>query len=189
MRLRRITIGVFSVFIAIGVIVYFVLDTSYSSAAVHADTGIGPDPRKLDSVVCLEKPGRMTLILKRGENGSRLFADSFWHEVVAIELPNITHGDRISLADHNVRVGYRRFQAFGCCPIIGSGGVQGYVQFRPTSSGGFYVSYEIVIDSVPESAESGGPHREIIFSGRSTVTYQPRPDEDLHLSIWSKEKK
>ena len=170
MRLVRITIGVLAMMTAAGVVLYLLLDTSYESAAMYENTGIGPDPNDPPTLICLERSGRVTLVLVRGEGESRLgFTDTGWREIVAIDMPRPAAGDRIDLSGADVRVGYRKSQAF-ISWVIGDGGVRGHIHIRSVDANRIVASYEILIDAFCERNIPLHQHRDVIFDGRSTFS-------------------
>src|SRR5437764_9986990 len=86
---------------------YKFVDTAYSRAEFYADTGLVSESARPDSAGLLTygaKPGRVVLLLTRGEPHGIITTEHEWWETVAIEIPEPNGQGRIDLMNSNVRL-------------------------------------------------------------------------------------
>ena len=182
MRPLWITLAVLAVAVGSAVAFYYaVLDRNYSTAEFFADTMIGPDPSRAESMTYLQQPGRLTIALIRGETESQFMTDSSWREIVGIDIPRPSAGDWIDLANPDVKVAYGRAAPF-VSSVIGDRGVRGHIQVHEIDHRNLSVSYEIVIDAFSPRLQPEYQHREVTFRGRSNFRSMPRP---IDRPFWS----
>ena len=165
-----------------------VIDRSYSDAACYPDAGISPDANDLRASVIAGRPGRITLLLMRGERESPIMTDASWHEEVAIDIPRPSAGDQIDLAGPDVRIGYGKFQPFLGQTEIGDRGVRGQIEIHAIDRGGLAASYEVVLDGYSTRLLPEYRHRAVTFRGRSRFPARsPSPDR-RYWSLWPRPK-
>jgi hypothetical protein len=185
MRRLFVTLGVALLCVGGAITGYkVVLDRSYSDAACYPDAGISPDANDSRASVITRRPGRITLLLTRGERESPFMTDASWHEEVAIEIPRPSAGDRIDLAGPDERVGYGKSQPFFGQTEIGDRGVRGQIEIHAIDGGGLAASYEVVLDGYSARLLPDHRHREVAFRGRSRFPAHTPPPDRRYWSLW-----
>jgi hypothetical protein len=173
------------ILLVLGAVLYFaVLDTSYSRTEFYPDTELTVSAGSLGYA---EQPGRITLVLTRGERESPLgFTDTGWREEMCVELSPPNAGERIDVAGPGVRVGYRKLQPLGVPWQIGERGVRGYIHVQAVSPHRLVVEYYVVIDAYAERLLPEAQHREVKFEGTSTFRSGSRPVQSWRGGVWPK---
>ena len=163
-----------AVLVGAAALFYFVvLDTSYSSAAFYPDTGLGMEA---GSLAYIDKPGRTTLVLVRGEHESRLgFDDTGWREEFNVDVPHPAAGDHIDMAGPDIRVAYAKIQPLAGRWTIGDRGMHGSIDVVAVGPDRLTARYDIIVDAYNDRFVPEGRHREVVFRGRATFRSVPRP--------------
>jgi hypothetical protein len=172
--LRFVVVPLLALVGAAALFYFVVLDTSYSSAAFYADTGLGSEAGTLTYI---DKPGRATLVIVRGQHESRLLgdADTGWREEINVDLPSPGAGDHIDLSGPDIRVSYAKIQPLAGRWTIGDRGVRGSIDVEAVGPDRITAHYDIVVDAYNDRFVPEVRHRELVFRGRATFRSASRP--------------
>jgi hypothetical protein len=174
------------VFTAALVFYYAVVDTTFSTAVFHADTGLARESGERHPLVYEDRPGRVTIVVARGADPDKFMTGHGWREEVAIDMPLPITGDRIDLTRPDVRVALIAHNDHRVRWGIGNGGVHGFVDYESVSSNSLAARYNVVVDAETAQLTPGNRHRTLVFEGRATFRAQPRPTEERYGDLWPK---
>jgi hypothetical protein len=187
-RIRLWLIVVLAAAVVGGAIAFYFkfVDTAYSRAEFYTETGLVPISASPDTAgrFALEpRPGRVVLLLTRGEPHGVITTEHHWWETVVIDIPEPTGPTPIDLASPDVRVGlfsykWRQF------PKIGAGGVRGRIEIESVRAERIVADYDLAIDGdyrrfVPEHR-----HHDVVFRGRLTFRLRPRIEGEFAGDVW-----
>jgi len=190
--MRRLRRWLLVVFILAAVVIGSVglyhkfIDTAYVESEFYADTGLATVPKQADTtqgIVYQDQPGRVTLVLRRGEPHGVITTEHDWWEIVTIDMPRPSPGQRIILDSADVRVLFFSYK-FRQFPTIGDNGIRGHIDIDSVGQRRIMASYEIVIDAVYPRLVPESRHREVTFRGRSTFRAASRPDGAVGGQLW-----
>jgi hypothetical protein len=162
---------------------YKFVDTAYFETEFYRDSTIVPvqNTDGIREVYYEERPGRVVLSMIRGEPHGIVTTEHDWWEGLAIEIPAPSPGQRVDLAEPDLRALFWSYDGRQF-PTIGEGGIRGYLQFESVGSRRIVATYEIAIDGV--YPRRGNAHRDVVFSGRSTFHLAPRPGGAHGGHVW-----
>jgi len=185
-RARRWLIAVVALAAAVGGGVVFYrtfVDPRYSTAELYADTGLAPSGVKPAMCVYEERPGHLTIALKRGKPPGTFSTEHASWEHVAVELPLPSVGYRIDLSGPGVRIHFFVYEGRMFWRVA-AGGVRGYLRFDEVSDRRVTAEYDIVVAGYCDGLLPEFQNREFTFQGRSTFRVRPRPEGEHGGYLW-----
>jgi len=188
-RVRRWLIaGVILALVAGGGIAFYFtfVDTNYSKAELYEDTGLTSAEKTPGFCLYVERAGRVTLAIERGEPHGIVTTAHGSIERVAVEMPRPSPGERVEVSGPEVRVYFLAFHDGRMHWTIGEGGVRGHLLIEEVTERRITASYEIVVAAYTERLLPEFRSREIAFRGQSTFRARPRPDGERLGDLWPK---
>jgi hypothetical protein len=189
-RVRFWVIGLLTLALLVGGLAaaYFTfIDTAYSRAVFYADAGLDPwrvDEGSIAGSVFVNRPGRITLALSRGEPHGIVTTYHGWNESLWIEIPRPSKDERIELDRPDARA------AFGAVDgrhfaEVGDGGIRGNVQIVSADENRIVAVYDVTADACYRNPyQPCLRHEDVVFRGRSVFRLRSRPMDAVAGDIW-----